>query len=105
MRSLLFSATLAGNLCLISLGTAAFAQSAEGASLTLLAAGPTQLIQDGAAWRCEGTECRAAKVKGLPALHACKRLVGEVGAVSSFTWRGKALDAAQLAECNTAVRR
>jgi hypothetical protein len=99
MRNLLIAAALAA-----SFGTAASAQSGEGATLTLLAAGPTQLIQDGAAWRCDGTECRAAKVKGLPALHACKRLVREVGAVSAFAWRGKSLDTAQLAACNASAK-
>lgn len=99
MRTLLIAAAFAA-----SFGTAAFAQAGDGASLTLLAAGPTRLIQDGAQWRCDGAECRAAKVKGLPALHACKRMVGEVGAVSAFTWRGKSLDAAQLAACNAAAK-
>jgi hypothetical protein len=101
MRNLLFVAALAASL---GASAAAFAQSSDGASLTLVAAGPSQLIQDGAQWRCEGLTCRAPRVKGLPALHACKRLVGEVGAVAAFTWRGKSLDAGQLAACNAAAR-
>jgi hypothetical protein len=100
MRVFVIAAALAA----LSLG-AAQAQSAEGASLTLAEARPGKLIQDGAQWRCDGVACSAPRVKGLPAVHACKRLVGELGAVTSFTWRGKALDAAQLADCNSALKR
>jgi len=105
MRTFVITAALAA----LNLGFGSFgatqAQSAEGASLTLVEARPNKLIQDGAQWRCDGLDCSAPRVKGLPAVHACKRLVGELGAVTAFTWRGKALDAAQLAECNTAAKR
>jgi hypothetical protein len=101
----MIAAALAAMSPFVMLGGAAQAQSAEGASLTLATARPGKLIQDGAQWRCDGLDCSAPRVKGLPAVHACKRLVGELGAVTAFTWRGKALDAAQLAECNTAAKR
>ncbi len=105
MRVLMIAAAFAVMSPLLVVGAAAQAQSAEGASLTLASARPTQLIQDGAQWRCNGLDCSAPRVKGLPAVHACKRLVGELGAVTAFTWRGKALDAAQLADCNATAKR
>jgi hypothetical protein len=99
MRVLLIAAALVA----MSFG-ATQARDDDKASLQLVSAGPGGVIQDGAQWRCEATACQASHVKGLPALRACKRVVAELGAVSAFTWRGKALGAEDLAACNAAAK-
>lgn len=86
-----------------ALSTAAFA--AEGAVLKLAApAKVPSLIQDGAAWRCTGDICAAPQVKALPIGRACRKIAAELGAVVSFNYRGEELDAAGLADCNTAAK-
>lgn len=86
-----------------SLSTAALA--AEGAVLKLKApAKVPNLIQDGAAWRCNGDVCAAPQVKALPIGRACRKIVAELGAVAAFNYRGEDLDAAGLADCNTAAK-
>ncbi len=72
------------------------------ASLTLAdAAGvKDKAIVDGAAWLCAGADCIARNVKSQPPLRACQRVVAKVGAVSAFTWKGKAFSADELAACN-----
>ncbi len=86
-----------------ALSTGAFA--AEGAVLKLQAPSkaPT-LIQDGAMWRCTGDVCAAPQVKSLPIGRACRKVAAELGAVVSFNYRGQDLDAAGLADCNTAAK-
>jgi hypothetical protein len=79
--------------------------ASEGAWLTLKA--PTtadHLIQDGALWRCKTDVCRSPKVKSLPSVRACRKVVGQLGAVSAFNYRGEALSEADLAACNTAAK-
>jgi hypothetical protein len=81
------------------------ALAAEGAVLKLKAPSklPT-LIQDGALWRCNGDVCAAPQVKSLPVGRACRKVVAELGAVSTFNYRGEELDAAGVADCNTAAK-
>lgn len=57
-------------------------------------------IIDGAAWRCEGGSCTASGGANQPAPRACRRVVARFGPVSSFSYRGVALSAGQLAICN-----
>ncbi len=57
-------------------------------------------IIDGAAWRCEGSSCTATGGASQPASRACRRVVARFGAVTEFSWKGQALDAAALATCN-----
>ena len=86
-----------------ALSTGAFA--AEGAVLKLQApAKAPTLIQDGAMWRCTGDVCAAPQVKSLPIGRACRKVAAELGAVVSFNYRGQDLDAAGLADCNTAAK-
>jgi hypothetical protein len=86
-----------------ALATGAFA--AEGAVLKLKApAKAPTLIQDGAMWRCNGDICNAPQVKSLPIGRACRKVAAELGAVTSFNYRGAALDAAGIADCNTAAK-
>jgi len=86
-----------------ALSTAAFA--AEGAVLKLKATAKVpSLIQDGAAWRCNGEVCAAPQVKALPIGRACRKVAAELGAVASFNYRGEELDAAGIADCNTAAK-
>lgn len=86
-----------------ALSTAAFA--ADGAVLKLKAPSkvPT-LIQDGAAWHCNGDICAAPQVKSLPIGRACRKIAAELGAVATFNYRGEELDAAGLTDCNTAAK-
>ena len=81
------------------------ALAAEGAVLKLQAPSkaPT-LILDGAAWRCTGEVCAAPQVTALPIGRACRKVAAELGAVASFNYRGAELDAAGIADCNTAAK-
>lgn len=94
-----------GVLAAASFVGAAQAASSEGAMLVLKAPpAKAELIQDGAMWRCTGTVCKAPAVKAMPAVRSCRKIVAELGPVSAFTWRGEALDAAGVEECNTAAK-
>jgi len=87
-----------------ALSSAALA-AAEGAVIKLQApAKVPSLIQDGAAWRCTGDVCAAPQVKALPIGRACRKVAAELGAVAAFNYRGVELDAAGLADCNTAAK-
>ncbi|WP_165186607.1 CC_3452 family protein [Caulobacter soli] len=86
-----------------ALSTGAFA--AEGAVLKLKApAKAPTLIQDGAMWRCNGDICAAPQVKSLPVGRACRKVAAELGAIATFNYRGEELDAAGIADCNTAAK-
>lgn len=82
------------------------AAASGGNSLTLVSgSAPTsKIIIDSASWSCEGGECVSTGGKAQPALRACKRVAARLGAVSAFTYQGKSLGEAELAECNTAAR-
>lgn len=56
-------------------------------------------VVNGVIWRCEGTSCMAAKTNSR-AVITCARLSREMGPVTSFTAKGKALTADKLAKCN-----
>jgi hypothetical protein len=86
-----------------ALSTGAFA--AEGAVVKLKAPSKIpSLIQDGAAWRCNGDVCASPQVKSLPIGRACRKVAAELGAVVSFNYRGETLDEAGIADCNTAAK-
>jgi len=92
----------------VTLAGAASAQS-SGSTLTLqnAATAPSApVIVDGVNWRCEPTGACTGIGRGSeqPATRACRRVVAEIGAVSSFTWRGRSLNADQLAACNASAR-
>ena len=79
----------------------AAAASATRAVLADVAKAPAgRTIIDGAAWRCEGSACTATGGTSQPAPRACRRVVARFGAVTEFSWKGEALDAAALAACN-----
>jgi hypothetical protein len=91
--------------CALMSAVPAFAADTEAAWLTLKS--PTtadHLIQDGAVWRCKSDVCKSPRVKSLPAVRACRKLAGQLGAVTAFNYRGEALDEAAIAECNTAAK-
>ena len=91
-------------LCL-TLATSVAAQDTDGASLKLVApARQADFIVDGAHWTCSGTTCQAVAVDDMPALRSCKRVVAIIGAVTAFSWHGKALSDADIATCNTKAR-
>ena len=56
-------------------------------------------IAGGVAWNCQGTTCVAPRGTSRP-LRVCRELQREVGAVASFSAKGKRLDADKLASCN-----
>ena len=101
----IFVTALAAASALSTLGMATSAFAAEGAVLKLQAPSkaPT-LIQDGAMWRCNGDICAAPQVKSLPIGRACRKVVAELGAITTFNYRGQELDAAGIADCNTAAK-
>ena len=80
----------------------AFAQTpATSAVLADAARAPAgAVIIDGASWRCEGASCTASGGTSQPATRACRRFVARFGAVSSFSYKGSALTAEQIAACN-----
>ncbi len=81
------------------------AQDIESGDLTLVKAAPKpEFIIDGADWQCVDVICHASWVDDMPAVRSCRRIVAEVGPVTAFAWRGKALGADQLAQCNAAAR-
>ena len=57
-----------------------------------------EIIRD-TVFYCNGTECKAAK-SSSSARTICAKVVDEFGPVTSFTYKGKAFDEAQLAKCN-----
>ena len=95
MRALLIAATLL-------VAAPAFAQTpATSAVLADAARAPAAAtIIDGASWRCEGASCTASGGTSQPATRACRRVVSRFGAVSSFSYKGVALTAEQIAACN-----
>jgi hypothetical protein len=103
MRIFLTALVAASALSTLGMATGAFA--AEGAVLKLKApAKAPTLIQDGAMWRCNGDVCAAPLVKSLPIGRACRKVAAELGAIDSFNYRGQDLDAAGIADCNTAAK-
>ena len=80
----------------------AFAQSpATSAVLVDAARAPAaRAIIDGASWSCTGATCTATGGANQPATRACRRVVARLGAVSSFSYKGVALSAEQIAACN-----
>ncbi len=77
----------------------------ESADLTLAQpATQTSFIIDGASWSCSGTSCHAGFVDDMPAFRSCKRVVATTGAVTAFSWRGKALSSDEIAVCNTRAK-
>lgn len=100
MRSLLIVTA-----ALASLAGGAQAQSVGSATLQSPLASPSRPIIDGAQWRCSGVTCITSNPgEPQPALRACKRFVAQLGAVSAFTYQGRAVSAEQLAECNARAR-
>ena len=96
MRALLIAAALFA-------AAPAFAQTpgSTSAVLTDAARAPAgNIIIDGAAWRCEGATCTASGGANQPATRACRRVAARLGPVSSFSYKGVALTAEQIAACN-----
>lgn len=61
-----------------------------------------RVIIDGATWRCEGDSCTATGGSSQPATRACRRVVAKLGPVTSFSYKGQALTAEEIAACNAA---
>ena len=98
------------SLAAVAVFAIAGAASAQSTSMSLTlqntAAAPSApVIVDGVNWRCEPTGACVGTGRGTeqPVGRACRRVVAQLGAVSSFTWRGQSLSADQLATCNAAA--
>ncbi len=95
MRALLIAAALFA-------AAPAFAQSPSTSAVLVDAARApaARAIIDGASWNCTGATCTATGGANQPATRACRRVVARFGAVSSFSYKGIALTAEQIAACN-----
>ncbi|WIY68220.1 hypothetical protein KB221_08900 [Aquidulcibacter paucihalophilus] len=95
MRALLIAAALFA-------AAPAFAQTPTTSAVLVDAARApvAAIIIDGASWRCQGASCTASGGANQPATRACRRVVVRFGAVSSFSYKGVALTAEQIAACN-----
>lgn len=102
MRAFAFGALAA----LALAGSAMAAEpTSQGGLLTLKEnAGKSQLILDGAIWKCLETTCRSAKVKAVPAERACRQLAAKLGELTAFSYRGQDFSPETLAACNTAAK-
>lgn len=101
MRAFAFGALAA----LLLAGSASAANDQGGTLTTKEKPARSTLIFDGAAWKCEENDCRAVTVKAVPAERACRQLVGKLGELTAFTYRGQAFTAEALANCNAAAKR
>ncbi|GMM92221.1 hypothetical protein [Qipengyuania sp. MTN3-11] len=82
--------------------TPAPAQAADGPHYLVELTAPakdTRAIAGGVAWKCEGRTCVAGKSTSRP-LRVCRELQREVGTIATFTAKGEALAAEDLARCN-----
>lgn len=99
------AATLAVAISALSLGALvapapAHANSAAFYTVELAApAAERTTIIGGVAWQCQGTNCVAAKSNSRPVV-VCQRVARELGEVTGFTAKGKALADEDLARCN-----
>lgn len=97
MRALLIAAALFA-------AAPALAQTPAPATSAVLAdaarAPAARTIIDGASWACVGASCTASGGANQPATRACRRVVARFGPVSSFSYKGVALSAEQIAACN-----
>ncbi|MEM9086162.1 MAG: hypothetical protein AAGB23_09600 [Pseudomonadota bacterium] len=91
--------------------TAALAMGATVAPIASQAAAPyytaklaapasdDRAVAAGVAWACKDDMCVAAKGTSRP-MRICRGLAREFGEITSFTAKGEALDADDLAKCN-----
>lgn len=82
--------------------TPAVAQAPRGAYYTAeLAqpAGQSRAIAGSLVWACSGTSCVADKGSSRP-LRVCREVNRKFGTVATFTTKGEALPAEELAKCN-----
>lgn len=93
---------------LLMLGAAATpAFAASGPDYRLSLASAPAVAQNRVAgdvlWRCGPDGCMAASATSRPAI-VCARAAKEFGQVTSFAFRGEALDADALAKCNAKAK-
>lgn len=100
MRALLFS------LATLALAGAAQAQTVgSSASLQSPVNGARSYVSEGVQWRCAGNACVAVgEPASQPVLRACRRFAAEFGAVTAFTYAGRALPPEKVADCNARAR-
>lgn len=66
--------------------------------------GRTDFIANKAVWVCEGETCTAELSRKSPTVRTCKEVSEEIGVLASFESEKGALDADDLAECNTKAK-
>jgi hypothetical protein len=97
-------AFLAGGLLLLFAG-AAEARPSRNAEAVLASApaAASETVIDGRIWKCLGTGCRgraAGQPASQPPLRECSRVAARLGELSFYRTGGRALSAAELAQCN-----
>jgi hypothetical protein len=77
----------------------------NGAAATLLDPREVRLNLDGRSWSCGPAGQCAGRGGGTtqPLMRECRRFVGRLGAVSSFSRAGLALTEAEVAQCNSST--
>ena len=88
--ALIASATSAGALAATPTYTATFAT--PGAL--------DRIVSSDRLWACDGNLCLAGGEATSPARHICTRLAKAVGPIATFSFKVRALDAEQVAQCN-----
>ena len=90
-------------LILVVASTSSTVAFAATPTYTATFAGPATLervVSSERLWACEGNLCLAGGEATSPARNICARLAREIGPVTSFSFKGRALGAEQIARCN-----
>lgn len=64
-----------------------------------------RVIAESVVWSCDGTVCSAELKRKKPTVRICKKIVKEVGEVTSLRNTEAELSAEELAECNAGVKK
>lgn len=88
----------------MTFATAAYADGKLTVSLKAPVAAKTKIVAAGAVFSCEGDTCVASAAPARAnTVAGCKALVKEVGEVTAYSNGKRALEAEDLAACNTAA--
>jgi hypothetical protein len=63
-----------------------------------------RVIAESVVWSCEGTKCAGELDRKAPTVRICKKIVKEVGAITSLRNTKSELTAEQIAECNASAK-
>ncbi|MEO0463019.1 MAG: hypothetical protein AAF127_07795 [Pseudomonadota bacterium] len=97
-----FAMAAAASVALVGFASAPASVTAAAPYYTAKLAAPTdedRAVAGGVAWACKADMCVAAKGSSRP-MRICRGLSREFGEITSFSAKGKELDADKLAKCN-----